>query len=167
MAKLQKISESGKKQLAAWEGFRTQVYKDVAGFPTIGVGHLLTQDERSSGKIEINGQFVRYSDGITEQQVYDLLDKDLDRFEAAVNKRVKVPLKQNQFDALVSFSFNVGVGAFRNSTLLRRLNEKDYDEVPNQLRRWVRSGGRVVKGLINRREHEIQLWNELDNLRVT
>jgi lysozyme len=154
-----KISENGKKLLAEWEGFETQVYKDVAGLPTIGVGHLLTQDERSSGKIEITGQAVRYSNGITEQQVYDLLDQDLDRFEETVNQRVKVPLEQNQFDALVSFSFNVGVGAFSDSTLLKRLNARDHAEVPNQLRRWVRSGGQVVRGLVNRRELEIQLWN--------
>jgi lysozyme len=154
-----KISENAKKLLAEWEGFETQVYRDVAGLPTIGVGHLLTQDERSSGKITINGQTVRYGNGITKQQVYDLLDQDLDRFEDAVNKRVKVPLEQNQFDALVSFSFNVGIGAFKNSTLLKRLNKRDYAEVPNQLRRWNRSGGQVVRGLVNRREHEIQLWN--------
>jgi lysozyme len=153
-----KISEKGKKLLAKWEGFETQVYKDSAGLPTIGVGHLLTQDERSSGKIIINGQTVRYSNGITKQQVYDLLDQDLNRFEDVVNQRVTVPLEQSQFDALVSFSFNVGVGAFKNSTLLKRLNAGGYAEVPNQLGRWVHSGGRVVQGLINRREHEIQLW---------
>jgi lysozyme len=153
-----KISEKGKKLLAEWEGFETRVYKDSAGLPTIGVGHLLTQDERSSGKIIINGQTVRYSNGITKQQVYDLLDQDLNRFEDVVNQRVTVPLEQSQFDALVSFSFNVGVGAFKNSTLLKRLNAGDYADVPNQLGRWVHSGGRVVQGLINRREHEIQLW---------
>ena len=153
------ISENGKKLLAQWEGFDRQVYDDVAGLPTIGVGHLLTRDELSSGKIRIAGQVVRYHDGLTEQQVYDLLDQDLDRFERAVNEAVTVPLEQHQFDALVSFSFNVGVGAFKDSTLLKRLNAGDYAEVPNQLRRWVRSGGKKVQGLVNRREHEIKLWN--------
>jgi lysozyme len=76
-----------------------------------------------------------------------------------VNESVTVPLNQNQFDALVSFSFNVGDNAFRGSTLLKLLNQGQYDQVPAQLRRWVRDNGHVVQGLINRREKEIVLWN--------
>ncbi len=153
------ISENGKKLLAQWEGFDTRVYDDTAGLPTIGVGHLLTQDELSSGKIRIKHQLVKYHEGLTEQQVYDLLDQDLNRFERAVNEAATVPLEQRQFDTLVSFSFNVGVAAFKNSTLLERLNAGDYTEVPSQLRRWVHSGGKKVQGLVNRRENEIRLWN--------
>jgi lysozyme len=68
-------------------------------------------------------------------------------------------LNQNQFDALVSFAFNVGDGAFRSSTLLRLLNQGQYDQVPAQLRRWNMDNGHVVQGLINRRNKEIALWN--------
>lgn len=153
------ISESGKKQLAQWEGFKRTVYKDVAGLPTIGVGHLLTRNELSSGKLAIGDETVRYGDGLTEQQVYDLLDQDLDPAERAVNESVKVTLNQNQFDALVSFAFNVGTNAFKNSTLLKRLNAGIHRDVPDQLRRWVHAGGRKVKGLVIRRNHEIELWN--------
>ena len=81
------------------------------------------------------------------------------RFDQAVNDGVTVALKPYQFDALVSFSFNVGVSAFKNSTLLSVLNEGKYDEVPGQLGRWVFSGGHKVQGLVNRRENEVKLWN--------
>ena len=84
------ISENGKKLLAQWEGFDTRVYDDTAGLPTIAVGHLLTQDELSSGKIRIKHQLVKYHQGLTEQQVYDLLDQDLNRFERAVNEAATV-----------------------------------------------------------------------------
>lgn len=153
------MSEKGKELLAQWEGLELNVYNDVAGLPTIGVGHLLTRDELTSGKIYIQGEPVRYANGLTRKQALDLLGQDLNKFEKAVNDNVAVQLRQNQFDALVSFSFNVGPDAFRNSTLLKVLNQNKYDEVPNQLRRWVFAGGKKVQGLINRRENEIRLWN--------
>jgi lysozyme len=88
-----------------------------------------------------------------------LLGQDLEGAERTVNEAVTVPLNQNQFDALVSFTFNVGNGAFRGSTLLKLLNQRQYDQVPTQLRRWVMDNGHVVQGLVNRREKEIALWN--------
>ena len=153
------MSPHGLELLEQWEGFKTTVYKDSAGLPTIGVGHLLTKSELSSGKITINGVPVKYGDGLTEQQVTDLLAQDVQPAAAAVNNNVKVDLNQNQFDALVSFTFNVGVGAFTSSTLLKVLNQGQYDEVPTQLLRWTRAGGQVVQGLVNRRNNEIKLWN--------
>ena len=153
------MSEQGKELLAQWEGIETEVYLDVAGLKTIGVGHLLTKDELSSGKITIGGTAVQYADGITDGQVYDLLGQDLAGFEQTVNDKVTVSLKQVQFDALVSFSFNVGASAFSSSTLLKKLNQGNYDEMPTQLRRWVYSGGNKVQGLVNRRENEVKLWN--------
>lgn len=125
-------SEEGRRLLSQWEGMRLKVYRDVAGFPTIGIGHLLSRDEATSGKIRIRGEPVRYAEGLTEPQVLDLLAQDIERYERAVSERVKVPVTQEQFDALVSFAFNVGIGAFDDSTLLR---------------------------LVNRRENEIRLWN--------
>jgi lysozyme len=159
---MMKMSDKGKQLLADWEGLELKLYKDVAGLPTIGVGHLLTRSELTSGKIIINGLVVRYADGITKQQALDLLGQDLQRFEDAVNESVTVTLSQNQFDALVSFTFNVGSGAFQNSTLLKKLNHGMYDEVPNQLKRWVFAGGQRVRGLEVRRENEIKLWNGED-----
>jgi lysozyme len=153
------MSEHGLGLLEKWEGFELNVYKDSAGLPTIGVGHLLTKSELSSGKIVLNGVPVPYSGGLTNQQVIDLLGQDVKPAELAVNNGVKVPLNQNQFDALVSFTFNVGVAAFTASTLLKVLNQQQYTAVPTQFLRWVRSGGEVVQGLVNRRQNEISLWN--------
>ena len=152
-------SEPGLELLKQWEGFKLNVYKDSAGLATIGVGHLITKSELSSGNIVINGVAVKYAGGLTDQQVLDLLSQDVKPAEQSVNNGVKVPLNQNQFDALVSFTFNVGGGAFASSTLLKVLNQKQYTEVPNQLLRWTRAGGKVVQGLVNRRQNEIKLWN--------
>lgn len=88
-----------------------------------------------------------------------LLCQDLAGAAQAVNDGVEVELSQNQFDTLVSFCFNVGTTAFKHSTLLKLLNQSKYAEVPVQLRRWVRCNGEVVQGLVSRREHEIELWN--------
>jgi len=153
------MSDHGRELLSQWEGFKLQVYKDAAGLPTIGVGHLLTGSEKSSGSIVINGESVDYSGGISKEQVLDLLAQDLGRFVSAVNENVTVSLEQNQFDALVSFSFNVGVGAFTSSTLLKILNGGSYDQVPGELMKWVKAGGQTVQGLVARRQHEIDLWN--------
>ena len=152
------ISTSGIAFITEREGSSPTMYLDVAQLPTIGVGHLLTKSELNSGKIVIAGQAVHWRHGLTEHQMAQLLDQDLDRFEQAVNDAVIVPLTQNQFDALVSFAFNIGIGAFKGSTLLRRLNEGNYNQVPRQFKRWKYAGNRVINGLINRRELEAKLW---------
>jgi lysozyme len=153
------MSQHGLSLLQQWEGFKLNVYKDSAGLPTIGVGHLLTKSELSSGKITIGGVPVRYANGLTEQQALDLLQQDLAPTTQAVTNGVKVALNQNQFDALTSFTFNVGITAFTNSTLLKLLNQGQYAQVPTQLLRWTRAAGQVVQGLVNRRQNEIKLWN--------
>jgi len=153
-----KISDHGKKLLAQWEGIEHKVYKDAVGLPTIGVGHLLTGDERSSHQIMIGDTPVNYDNGLNDEQVYDLLAQDLSRFETTIDEAVTVDLEQNQFDALVSFSFNIGTSAFKKSTLLKHLNSGDYGDVPNQLLRWVKADGKTLQGLVNRRENEIKLW---------
>ena len=91
------------------------------------------------------------------QQAEALLDKDIADFEAAVSRLCPVTT-DNQFSALVSFAFNVGTEAFRNSTLLRLLNQGQYDAVPAQLARWTKAAGREVLGLKNRRVWEIKMW---------
>lgn len=158
MANMQ-VGQSGKNLFMEWEGLELNEYLDSGGLPTIGIGHLMTRSERMSGKINIKGLPVVYRNGLSVQQCWDLLDQDLDVAEATVNSLVSAPLNQNQFDALVSFVFNVGGGAFRDSTLLKLLNAGQRDQVPAQLRRWNKVSGTVVRGLTNRREKEISLWN--------
>jgi len=153
-----KMSDRGRELLTQWEGKSAKVYKDSAGLPTIGVGHLLTKDELASGKILILGISTKYGEGLTTSQIDQLLVQDLAGAEGAVNSGVEVALTQNQFDALVSFVFNVGRTAFYNSTLRKVLNAGKYKEVPNQLRRWNRAGGVIIAGLSNRRENEVKLF---------
>lgn len=153
-----KISANGIRFIKAREGSQAKMYKDSAGLPTIGLGHLLTQSELTSGKIIIAGKTVRWQNGLTDTQITALLAQDLAKHEQAINQNVKVKLTQNQFDALVSFSFNVGARAFISSNLLRQLNAGHYEQVPVQLKRWVYSGGEIVAGLATRRELEGKLW---------
>jgi lysozyme len=117
-----KTSDAGLHLIMEREGNKTHAYLDSVGVWTIGVGH--TGPEVHSGLVW------------TEQQVMDALRKDIERFEKAVNDAVTVELDQYQFDALVSFSFNVGETAFKNSTLVRKLNAGLFDEVPAQFDRW-------------------------------
>ena len=138
-------SEKGLEFLARWEGERLQIYNDVAGYPTIGVGHLIVDGED-------------FSAGITHDQAMSMLAEDIQDAEGSVNLYLDVPISQHRFDALASFTFNVGGGAFRRSTLLRLLNGGQPDEVPAQLVRWNRAGGRVSRGLVNRRAAESKLW---------
>lgn len=151
-------SEHGLQLLKLWEGLKTKLYEDAAGLPTIGVGHLLKKDELASGRINIQGVQVEYGAGLSDEQVSALLGQDLHPAENAVNSGTKVELNQNQFDALVAFTFNTGTQAFTDSTLLKLLNQGNYDAVPDQLRRWTKAGGKVIQGLVNRRENEIKLW---------
>jgi lysozyme len=153
-----KLSEEGLSKIILWEGFRSHVYKDAAGLPTIGVGHLLTRDELSSGKINIEGCHVKYSGGLSQLEIRQLLFRDVANSERTVTDSVNVELAQHQFDTLVSFVFNVGSSAFRNSTLRRRLNAEKYTEVPSQLMRWTYACGKKLRGLENRRSNEIKVW---------
>lgn len=151
------ISRNGLTLLTEWEGgIKNKVYYDAAGLPTIGVGHLLTKSELASGKIDILG--FKFHDYLSDDQCMKIFHNDLFDAEDTVDSLVTVHLEQYQFDAMVSFVFNVGRSAFFNSTLLKILNIRQYDKVPEQLRRWNRAGDRVVQGLINRREKEIKLW---------
>lgn len=140
-----RMSPNGLKKLMEWEGTVLHVYKDAAGLPTIGTGHLIQPGED-------------FTKGLTTSEAQDLLASDLIRFEEAVNSRVTVPLAQNQYDALVSFAFNVGVGAFKTSTLLKKLNDGDVSAVPAQLMLWTKAGGKTCDGLITRRKNEVRLW---------
>ena len=138
------ISKKGIEALKFFEGLRLNVYLDSAGLKTIGYGHLLKPGENYHS--------------ISEEKAEALLRLDIAEAEKAVNRLVKVDIEQNQYDALVSFVYNVGAGAFANSTLLKKLNYGDYQGAANELDRWNKAGGRFVQGLANRREHEKQLF---------
>jgi lysozyme len=153
------MSDHGRGLLTQWEGgCRTRVYDDGVGVDTIGVGHALTAAEKSASALNVDGTSVPYANGITLDQGEALLACDLHRFENALNDAIAVDLTQNQFDALVSFSFNVGVAAFQGSSVLRDVNNSNLDAVPNDLRMWEKAGGVFNQGLANRRENEIRLW---------
>lgn len=119
-------------------------YDDGSGNPTIGCGH--------------SGQDVSMGQTITREQADALFRKDISPCESIVTSNVSVPLTQNQFDALCSFAFNVGVGNFQSSTLLKKLNAGNYAIVPDELRKWTKSGGKTNPGLVNRRNSEIGQW---------
>lgn len=133
------VSQAGIEAIKDYEGVRLKAYDDGVGVWTIGVGHI---------------KGVKRGDEITMAQVDDFLRDDLAEAEKAVNTRVTVPLRQGQFDALVSFVFNLGSGAFMASTLLKKLNAGDYDGAADELLRWNKAGGRVMAGLTKRRISE-------------
>lgn len=122
---------------------------DPVGIPTIGWGTTFYPD----------GKRVTMDDKpVTLEQCEQFLSHDLLKFEAAINKLVKVPLTQSQFDALVSFVYNVGEANLAGSTLLKKLNEKCYSCAGNEFGRWVYSHGKYLKGLVNRRHKEKVLF---------
>jgi len=140
------VSDRFVQHIEQLEGYSPKLYRDTGGVLTIGYGHVPEPGERFEGRT------------LTREEALTLLHHDVAEAEEAVNKHVKVLLKQEQFDALVSFVFNVGESAFANSTLLRKLNAGHCCAVPDQLRRWTRDGGRVVAGLVARRGAEISLF---------
>ena len=155
---MRQVTQRGLEAIIRHEGLVLTPYKDVAGFLTIGVGHLLTRSELSSGKIVIAGEPVKWGKGITKEQAMALLRQDLRKAEQVVEQDDGRSLTDGQFDSLVSFVFNVGVGAYQNSTLRRKLLNGDLYAVPEQMLRWDRAGGIRVAGLARRREAEAALW---------
>ena len=148
------ISQHGLEFITSFEGFVPRLYNDPAGHCTVGVGHLLHR-----GNCDGRASEVPYLSGITEAQALRLLGDDVVSRVAAVNDAVNVPLNQNQFDALVSFVFNLGAGAFRKATFLGLLNAGHYDAVPDGLMLYVNADGRRLEGLVRRRQAEADLWN--------
>jgi lysozyme len=140
------LSAEGLKLVKRWEGYRERTYLDVAGFPTIGYGHRLLASES-------------FSNGIEEAQANEILACDVRSAEQAVTRMVKVPLTQNQFDALVDFVFNLGQGKLAASTLLKELNRGHYDAAREQLLLWDHAGAQENANLKARRSAECALWN--------
>lgn len=142
------LSDKGAEFIAKYEGFSSKLYDDPAGHCTIGYGHLVHLGKTNGSEPP------EFKKGITRKRGLELLKKDAAAAAAAINEAVKVPLNQKQFDALVSFVFNLGSGNFRSSTLLKKLNAKDFNAVPIELDKWVNAGGVKLTGLVTRRKSE-------------
>lgn len=139
------ISDKGLALIKGFESLSLKTYKDMAGIATIGYGHRLLLGEI-------------FLDSITEDQADELLQNDLDSVQITLNSLIKVVLTQNQYDALCSFTFNVGCGAFRNSHLLLFLNQGDYDQAAAEFIKWDHCGAVEVPGLLRRRQAEHDLF---------
>ena len=138
-----KISLEGLSLIKKFEGCRLEAYYCSGGVLTIGYGH-------TGG--------VKETDTITQEEADKLLKGDVLKFEKYVSDNVKVDLDQSQFDALVAWTFNLGVGNLRESTMLKKLNNEDYKSVPSEMKRWNKAGGKTLDGLIRRRKAESLLF---------
>ncbi|MET0155769.1 MAG: lysozyme [Rickettsiales bacterium] len=141
------ITQHGINLIKRFEGFEPRIYLDAAGLPTIGYGHLLRP-----------GEAEMFVNGISEAAGEALLIKDVLLAEQAVLRLITVPLTDGQFDALVSFTFNLGGGALQRSTLRRKVNREEHDAVPPEFLRWVWAGGKKLRGLVRRREAEAAFY---------
>ena len=146
-----KISQEGLSLIKRFEGCRLKSYKCSANVLTIGYGH-------TSG--------VKETDTITQDEADKLLQEDVEQFEKYVDDNVTVELGQSQFDSLVAWTFNLGVGNLRESTMLKKLNNEDYKSVPSEMKRWNKAGGKTLDGLIRRREAESLLFENKEWYKV-
>lgn len=145
---LMTVSAKGIDLICSFEGLRLTAYDDGVGVWTIGFGTIKYP----------NGVRVKRGDSCTLEQAKSYMKYDLIEFEHTVNSLVKVPLNQNQFDALVSLTYNIGSGAFKSSTLLKKLNLSDCKGAADQFDVWVNAGGKRMQGLANRRAKEKSLF---------
>jgi len=151
---LRPVYDKGIKLTKVSEGFVPRVYEDAAGYCTIAYGHLLKR--AGCGEAESS----RYSRGISEPEGGRLLTADMARAQRAVMQLARKDLSDGQFAALCDFTFNVGAGNLKRSTLLKAVNNGEHHRVPSQLKRWTKAGGKEYRGLKTRREREIALYFE-------
>ena len=142
---LMKLGERGTEILKYFEGCKLTAYQDSVGVWTIGYGHT---------KGVYDGMTI------TQDQAEQMLLSELEEYEGYIENMVTVPLTQNQFDALVVWIYNLGPTNFRNSTLLKELNAGNYNAAGQEITRWNKAGGKVLAGLVKRREAEAELFNE-------
>jgi lysozyme len=155
-----KVSQKCINQIKQDEGVRNRPYQCPALLWTVGVGHVI---DPSHAKVPLADRKqlpipASWDRVLTSEKIDEILRKDLNRFEAGVLRLIKVKLTQGQFDALVSFSFNVGLGNLQNSTLRMKLNRGDYEGAAEQFLVWTKAGGKVLKGLVIRRTHEKEMF---------
>ena len=147
-----RMSAAGLATVKEFEGLRLKAYKCPAAVWTIGYGHT-----SAAGAPIVNPDLV-----ITKDEAEEVLARDMEQYEEGVRKYVKVDLTQGQFDALVDFAYNAGVGALQKSTLLKKVNAEKFDEVPAEFMKWTKGGGKELPGLVRRRRAEVKLWRGLD-----
>ena len=135
--------------LKKFEGCKLKSYRCPANVCTIGYGHTSAA----------GAPIVTDNMSITQAQADEILKRDLIKYETAVLDMVKVELTQNQFDVLVDFAYNAGTGALKSSTMLKKINLGDLDAVPDELMKWTKGGGKVLPGLVRRRQAESTWWN--------
>ena len=138
-----KISQYGIDLIKHFEGCELEAYQCAAGVWTIGYGHT---------------KGVQPGDQWSEDHANHMLEVELEEYENYVSTAVTVPLSQNQFDALVSWVYNLGNGNLTSSTMLKVLNSGDYAGVPAQIKRWNKAGGKVLEGLTRRRQAEADMF---------
>ena len=143
------MSESGLTRLLEREGMRRTAYRDSAGIWTICVGHTTAAGPPK----------VRPGMKCTLAECRQILMRDVAQFEKCVEKAITQPMSQHQFDAMVSLAFNIGCHAFRRSTVVREFNRGHEQHAADAFRMWKKAGGRVVQGLVNRRESERNQFN--------
>ena len=144
-----KISDAGIRLIKRFEGVRNRPYRDCVGLWTVGVGHLIG-DGKSLPE--------SWNRTFTKEEIDALLIRDISRFERGVRMYIKVPLRQSEFDALCSFSFNLGLGTLQRSTLRQKINRNDKEGAAKEILKYCRAGGKIVKGLQRRREAEYQMF---------
>ncbi len=145
-----KMTGEGMALIRQFEGFRGTAYRDAVGVWTIGYGHT-----NMAGPPAVSAGMK-----ISRAGADAILARDVEQFARGVAVAVAVPLSDAQFSALVSFSYNVGLGAFGSSSVLRAVNSQDFVAVPRRLGLWVKAGGRVLPGLIKRRAAEAAMFAE-------
>ena len=145
----QRTNDAGVELIKHFESLRLTAYQDSVGIWTIGYGH--TGLEHNDGSVHAGRE-------ITEEEAESLLRHDLERFEDAVSQAVQTPLNDNQFAALVSFSFNLGARNLRVSTLLKKLNSGDHFGAAREFKKWSKAGGKRLGGLVRRRISERNLF---------
>lgn len=148
-----KTNNEGVQLIKEFEGFVPKWYQDPVGVWTIGYGHT---DNAGSPKYATSKNMR-----LTVAEATSILQRDLGQYESAVERLVKVPLNDNQFSALVSFTYNLGAGNLGSSTLLKKLNAGDYAGAANEFARWNKGGGKVLNGLVRRRAAERELFVKL------
>ena len=155
-----KVSQKCIEQIKKDEGVRSRPYQCPALLWTVGVGHVI-DPHHAKVKLADRKQLpipAGWDRVLSAAEIDEILRKDLNRFEAGVLRLIKVELTQGQFDALVSFSFNVGLGNLQNSTLRMKINRGDYEGAAEQFLVWTKAGGKVLKGLVIRRTHEKEMF---------
>ncbi len=148
--KITKISQNGINLIKSFEGFRSKPYLCSANVPTVGYGSTYYPNGK---KVTLNDQ------PITEEYAVQLLSTMLDTYEKAVDSYCRDDINQDQFDALVSFVYNLGNGSLKSSTLLKKLNVNPNDPtIRDEFMKWVNGGGKKLPGLVRRREAEANLY---------